>query len=106
MPNGQKHRVKKTALNYELCELGERPPIIQAHKVLITRIFRMAIIYMKASIQPKLGTWSLDSLVRDPNGAEFKEFLEIIRKNVLEFERIETILEDQISISEFQKLHT
>lgn len=38
----------------ELCELGERPPIIQAHKV--------------------------------------------SRKNVLEFERIETILEDQISI--------
>ena len=51
----------------------------------------MAIIYMKASIQPKLGSWSLDSLVRDPNGAEFKEFLEIIRKNVLEFERIERL---------------
>lgn len=53
---------------------------------------------MKASIQPKLGSWSLNSLVRDPNGTEFKEFLETIRKNVLEFERIETILEDQISI--------
>jgi hypothetical protein len=44
--------------------------------VLLTRIFGMAIIYMKASIQPKLGSWSLNSLVRDPNGTEFKEFLE------------------------------
>jgi oligoendopeptidase F len=31
---------------------------------------------MKASIQPKLGSWSLNSLVRDPNGTQFKEFLE------------------------------
>ena len=35
---------------------------------------------MKAIAEPKLGAWDLGELVKDPNGPEFKEFLEIIKK--------------------------
>jgi hypothetical protein len=35
---------------------------------------------MKAIAEPKLGAWDLGGLVKDPNGPEFKEFLEIIKK--------------------------
>jgi hypothetical protein len=39
---------------------------------------------MKAIAEPKLGSWDLGDLVKDPNGSEFKEFLETIKESVTE----------------------
>ena len=59
---------------------------------------------MKAIAEPKLGAWDLGELVKDPNGPEFKEFLETIKKNVTEFENRKNLLNNEISVSDFKNL--
>ena len=47
---------------------------------------------MKAIAEPKLGSWDLSDLVKDPNGSEFEEFLQTIKKSVTEFESKKNLL--------------
>jgi oligoendopeptidase F len=59
---------------------------------------------MKAIAEPKLGSWDLSDLVKDPNGSEFEEFLQTIKKSVTEFESKKNLLNDEISLFDFQNL--
>jgi oligoendopeptidase F len=59
---------------------------------------------MKAFVEPAIGSWDLSDLVKDPNGNEFKEFLETIKKRVMEFETMKNDLNDKISVFEFENL--
>ena len=56
---------------------------------------------------PKIGSWRLDDLVKDPNGKEFQEFLEYISTKVMQLETKRKILDDNISTVEFENfLHS
>lgn len=56
---------------------------------------------------PKVGSWKLDDLVKDPNGKEFQEFLESISTKVTQLENNRKNLNDNISTVEFEKfLHS
>ena len=59
---------------------------------------------MKAFVEPEIGSWDLSDLVKDPNGNEFKEFLETIKKRVMEFESRKNDLNDKISVFDFGNL--
>jgi oligoendopeptidase F len=51
---------------------------------------------------PKVGSWKLDDLVKDPNGKEFQEFLESISTKVTELENRRKNLHDKVSTVEFE----
>jgi len=53
---------------------------------------------------PKLGTWKLDDLVKDPTGNELQEFLESIATEVTQLESKRKDLHDKISTVEFENL--
>ena len=56
---------------------------------------------------PKVGSWKLDDLIKDPNGKEFQEFLESISTKVTQLENNRKNLNDNISTVEFEKfLHS
>src|SRR5712691_6993630 len=56
---------------------------------------------------PKLGTWKLDGLIKDPTGNEFQEFLESIATKVTQLEKKRKDLQDKISTVEFENfLHS
>lgn len=56
---------------------------------------------------PKVGSWKLDDLVKDPNGKEFQEFLESISTKVTQLENNRKNLNDNISSVEFENfLHS
>lgn len=56
---------------------------------------------------PKIGSWRLDDLVKDPTEKEFQEFLESIVNKVEELERKRAGLDNSISLVEFENfLHT
>jgi hypothetical protein len=46
----------------------------------------------------------LGDLVKDPNDNEFKEFLETIKKSVMEFESRKNDLNDKIPLFDFENL--
>lgn len=56
------------------------------------------------SVLPKVGSWNLNDLVKDPKGTEFQEFLQSIKKSVIEFENKSIDLHDQISVTDFENL--
>jgi oligoendopeptidase F len=51
---------------------------------------------------PKVGSWKLDDLVKDPNGKEFQEFLESISTKVTQLENRRNNLHDKVSTVEFE----
>jgi oligoendopeptidase F len=51
---------------------------------------------------PKIGSWKLDDLVKDPNGKEFQEFLESLSTKVKHLETRRKILDDDVSTVEFE----
>jgi len=51
---------------------------------------------------PKVGSWKLDDLVKDPNGKEFQEFLESISTKVTQLENRRKNLHDKVSTVEFE----
>jgi oligoendopeptidase F len=51
---------------------------------------------------PKLGTWKLDDLIKDPNGNELQDFLESIATKVTQLESKRKDLHDKISTVEFE----
>ena len=51
---------------------------------------------------PKVGSWKLDDLVKDPNGKEFQEFLESISTKVTQLENRRKSLHDKVSTVEFK----
>src|SRR5215467_2724746 len=56
---------------------------------------------------PKIGSWKLDDLVKDPTEKEFQEFLESILNKVEQLERKREALDNHISIVEFENsLHS
>jgi oligoendopeptidase F len=56
---------------------------------------------------PKLGTWKLDDLIKDPTGNELQEFLESIATEVTQLESKRKDLHDKISTVEFENfLHS
>ena len=56
---------------------------------------------------PKLGTWKLDDLIKDPTGNEFQEYLESIATKVTQLESKRKDLHEKISIVEFENfLHS
>ena len=56
---------------------------------------------------PKLGTWKLDDLIKDPTGNEFQEYLESIATKVTQLESKRKDLQDNISTVEFENfLHS
>ena len=56
---------------------------------------------------PKLGTWKLDDLIKDPTGNEFQEYLESIATKVTQLESSRKDLHDNISTVEFENfLHS
>jgi oligoendopeptidase F len=56
---------------------------------------------------PKIGSWRLDDLVKDPNGKEFQQFLESISTKVMQLETGRKILDDNVSTVEFENfLHS
>ena len=59
----------------------------------------MAILF-----KPKIGTWELTDLVKDPTGNEFQRFLESIEKDVKQIENRRKDLHDNISTADFENL--
>ena len=59
----------------------------------------MAILF-----KPKIGTWELTDLVKDPTGNEFQLFLESIEKDVKQVENRRKDLHNNISTEDFQNL--
>ena len=59
----------------------------------------MAILF-----KPKIGTWELTDLVKDPTGNEFQLFLESIEKDVKQIENRRKDLHDNISTADFENL--
>ncbi|MGC2570416.1 MAG: M3 family oligoendopeptidase [Candidatus Nitrosopolaris sp.] len=56
---------------------------------------------------PKIGSWKLDDLVKDPTEKEFQEFLESILNKVEQLERKRETLDNRVSIVEFENsLHS
>ena len=56
---------------------------------------------------PKIGSWKLDDLVKDPTEKEFQEFLESILNKVEQLERKREALDNRVSIVEFENsLHS
>ncbi|MGC1929587.1 MAG: oligoendopeptidase F, partial [Candidatus Nitrosopolaris sp.] len=56
---------------------------------------------------PKIGSWKLDDLVKDPTEKEFQEFLESIATNVEQLERRRGDLRHSVSTAEFENfLHS
>ena len=53
---------------------------------------------------PKLGTWKLDDLIKDPTGNEFQEYLESIATKVTQLESNRKDLHDNISTVEFENI--
>jgi hypothetical protein len=41
---------------------------------------------MTLVFKPKIGSWELDDLIKDPNGNEFQEFLQSISTNLTQLE--------------------
>ena len=56
---------------------------------------------------PKLGTWKLDDLIKDPTGHQFQEYLESIATKVTQLESTRKDLQDNISTVKFENfLHS
>ncbi len=53
---------------------------------------------------PKLGTWKLNDLIKDPTGSKLQEFLESIAMQVTQLESRRKDLHDKISTVEFENL--
>ena len=57
---------------------------------------------MTLLVVPKIGSWKLDDLVKDPTEKEFQEFLESIATKVTELERRRGDLHNSVSTAEFE----
>ena len=57
---------------------------------------------MTLLLVPKIGSWKLDDLVKDPTEKEFQEFLESIATKVTELERRRGDLHNSVSTVEFE----
>jgi oligoendopeptidase F len=53
---------------------------------------------------PKIGSWNLNDLVKDPNGNEFQEFLQHTEAIIDEVEGKRKDLDNHISVSDFENL--
>ncbi|MFZ0512776.1 MAG: M3 family oligoendopeptidase [Candidatus Nitrosopolaris sp.] len=57
--------------------------------------------------KPKIGSWKLDDLIKDPTGNEFQEFLQSIATKVTQLESRRKNLHDNVSTLEFESfLHS
>ncbi|MFY9871522.1 MAG: M3 family metallopeptidase [Candidatus Nitrosopolaris sp.] len=57
--------------------------------------------------KPKIGSWGLDDLIKDPNGNEFQEFLQSIVTKVTQLESRRKDLHDNVKTLEFENfLHS
>ena len=62
---------------------------------------------MTLLLVPKIGSWKLDDLVKDPTDKEFQEFLESIATKVTQLERRRGDLHNSVSAVEFENfLHS
>lgn len=62
---------------------------------------------MTLLLKPKIGSWELDDLIKDPNGNEFQEFLQSIVTKVTQLESRRKDLHDNVTTLEFENfLHS
>ncbi|MGC1930969.1 MAG: M3 family oligoendopeptidase [Candidatus Nitrosopolaris sp.] len=62
---------------------------------------------MTLLFKPKIGSWKLDDLIKDPTGNEFQEFLQSIATKVTQLESRRKNLHDNVSTLEFESfLHS
>src|SRR6266487_1885293 len=59
---------------------------------------------MTIFVKPKIGSWNLTDLIKEPNGIEFQEFLESLEEGVRQLENKRKDLHNNISQVNFENI--